>query len=76
VQLVEVNTASEADLDSLRGLGPAQTRRILAARQDGPFAHWPDLQQRVKGLGPALARQLCEQGLRVAGSAQACTERR
>ncbi len=71
-RVIEINTATEADLDSLRGLGPAHTRRILAARQDGAFASWADLQRRVRGMGPTQARLLCEQGLRVAGSDQAC----
>lgn len=63
----DINQASEADLDSLRGLGPALTARILAQRAQQPFSGWPDLMQRVKGLGTATARRLSEQGLTVNG---------
>ncbi len=62
-----VNHASEADLDSLKGVGPATTHRILVERQNMPFADWADLMARVKGLRPATARKLSEQGLTVNG---------
>lgn len=64
---VEVNLASEADLDSLRGVGPALTARILAQRAQAPFADWADLVRRVKGIRPATAGQLAAQGLTVNG---------
>ena len=59
--------ASEADLDGLRGVGPALTARILAQRAQAPFADWADLQRRVKGIRPTTARRLAEQGLTVGG---------
>ena len=34
---VDVNQASEADLDGIKGLGPATTRLILAERQKAEF---------------------------------------
>jgi competence protein ComEA len=64
---VEVNTANEAELDSVNGLGPASTARILAARSQGPFMDWPDLMRRVSGIGPATARKLSRNGLIVNG---------
>lgn len=64
---LEVNQASEADLDALRGSGPALTARILAARQQAPFETWADLLRRVKGVGQATARQWSAQGLTVNG---------
>ncbi len=66
---LEINLASEAQLDGLRGLGPATTRRILAARAERPFADWRDLIGRVKGLGPQLAARLSQDGLTVQGQA-------
>lgn len=66
---VDVNQASEAQLDGVKGLGPAQTRLILAERERGPFQNWADLSSRVKGLGDVRARQLSAQGLRVNGMA-------
>lgn len=66
---LDVNTASEADLDSLRGVGPSLSARILSQRALQPFAHWADLMQRVKGLRAATAHRLSAQGLTVNGVA-------
>lgn len=62
---VEINTANEAELDSVRGLGPASTERILKARALGPFKDWADLMLRVKGIKPASADKLSSYGLTV-----------
>ena len=62
---LEVNQATEAELDGLRGLGPAFTRRILAERSLRPFADWPDLMRRVSGMGDVTAQKLSAQGLTV-----------
>jgi competence protein ComEA len=64
-QALEVNTANEAELDSVRGLGPAATARILQAREKGPFQDWADLMQRVKGIKPRSAAKLSQAGLTV-----------
>ena len=64
---LEINQATEAELDNLRGLGPAFTRRVLAARSQQPFKDWPDLMRRVSGMGPRVARKLSDQGLTVQG---------
>jgi competence protein ComEA len=66
---LEINQASEAELDNLRGLGPAFTRRVITARAEGAFADWPDLMRRVSGMGHATAKKLSEQGLTVQGQA-------
>ncbi len=63
----DVNRASEAQLDGIKGLGPAQTRLILAERDKGLFTGWDDLQRRVKGLGDKRAVQLSAEGLNVNG---------
>ena len=62
---LEVNSANEAELDSVKGLGPSSTARILKAREAGPFASWGDLMQRVKGIKPRTAAKLSEAGLTV-----------
>jgi competence protein ComEA len=36
-------------------------------RQKAPFRDWPDVMQRVKGIGPKKAAGLSEQGVRVQG---------
>ena len=64
---VEINQASEADLDGIKGLGPATTRLILAERQKADFKSWADLISRVKGLGQNSAVKLSEAGLSVNG---------
>lgn len=66
---IEINTASEAELDSVKGLGPSQTARILQARANGPFRDWADLMARVRGIRPASASKLSAQGLTVQGTA-------
>ena len=64
---LEINLASEAELDSVRGMGPAMSRAILAERQRKPFADWADLMQRVKGIRSASAERFAAQGLTVNG---------
>ncbi|MFI5388817.1 MAG: helix-hairpin-helix domain-containing protein [Candidatus Eremiobacterales bacterium] len=52
-QTVDVNTASESDLERLPGVGPSLARRIIEYRQaNGPFAT-PDDLQNVSGIGPS-----------------------
>jgi len=65
---VDVNTANEAELDGVKGIGPALSGKILKARQQGPFKDWADLMQRVKGIQPKSARQLTDAGLTVNGA--------
>lgn len=66
---LELNQATEAELDSLRGIGPALSRRVMAARQVQAFTDWSDFLQRVSGLGPAKAQSFSDQGLTVQGKA-------
>ena len=65
---IEVNRASESELEALRGVGPDLSARILAARQQGPFRDWADLIARVAGIGAASAARLSQAGLTVAGA--------
>ena len=64
---LEINQASDAELDSVRGMGPAMSRAILAERQRQPFADWADLMRRVKGIRSATAERFAAQGLTVNG---------
>ncbi|MBM3187253.1 MAG: ComEA family DNA-binding protein [Chloroflexi bacterium] len=51
--LININTASAAELDTLPGIGPAYAERIIAYREaHGPFAS-PDEIMKVQGIGPA-----------------------
>jgi competence protein ComEA len=55
---IDLNSAGEADLVSLPGIGTARARAILAYRRDnGPFAVVSDL-ERVPGISQSLARRL------------------
>jgi competence protein ComEA len=65
---VEVNQATEAELDSIKGLGPSSTARILKAREQGVFKDWADFMARVKGLKPATTTKLSNAGLTVQGA--------
>jgi competence protein ComEA len=48
---IDINKASEAELDKLPGIGPAKAKAIVEDRQkNGPFKNAEDL-QRVKGIG-------------------------
>ncbi len=64
---VDVNQATEAELDGIKGIGPATTRLIMDERKSAPFADWHDLNKRVKGIGPKRAAKLSKEGLVVNG---------
>ena len=66
---VDLNKATEIELDGLKGLGPAMTRQVMQERQKAPFRDWPDVMQRVQGIGPKKAASLSEQGVQVQGQA-------
>ena len=55
--LININTASQKELDSLPGIGPAMAKRIIAEREKNTFASVDDL-LRVKGIGPAKLAKL------------------
>jgi len=67
---VDVNKADAAALDSVKGIGPAKSKAILAERAKGEFKDWADLEQRVKGIGEKNAIKLSEAGLMVNGKAR------
>ncbi|MDO9404693.1 MAG: helix-hairpin-helix domain-containing protein [Polaromonas sp.] len=66
---VDVNKGTAADLDGVKGVGPAMSKRILEARKEGEFKDWPDLMQRVKGVKEKTAEKLSAEGLTVNGKA-------
>jgi competence protein ComEA len=65
---VDVNKASEAELDGIKGVGPATTQLIMAERKKAAFKDWNDLISRVKGIGEARASKLSKDGLTVNGA--------
>ncbi len=68
-QQIDLNKASEVELDALKGVGPVLTKELMNERKKAPFKDWEDVTSRVKGLGPHKASSLSAQGVRVQGSA-------
>ncbi len=62
---VEVNKANQAELESIKGIGPALSGKILGARKSGEFKNWTDLVDRVGGVGPGNAAKFSQAGLTV-----------
>lgn len=65
----DVNKASVADLDGIKGIGPKLSSRILEERKKGAFKDWADLTSRVKGIGDGNAQKFSDAGLTVNGTA-------
>jgi competence protein ComEA len=63
----DVNKATAAELDAVKGIGPAMSKRIVDERKKGDFKSWEDLITRVKGIGDKSASNLSEAGLTVKG---------
>jgi competence protein ComEA len=66
---VEVNTADETALESVKGIGPVHAKAIIDERtKNGPFKDADDLASRVKGIGPKSVQNLEAAGLTINGS--------
>jgi len=65
---VDVNKATAADLDGIKGIGPSMSGKILDARKKGEFKDWADFVERVKGIGDSSAARLSAAGLTVGGA--------
>jgi competence protein ComEA len=68
---VDANLASEAELDAIKGVGPATSRLIIAEREKAEFKNWDDFIRRVKGMGRKSAIGYSAQGLSIGGAAYA-----
>ena len=66
---VDVNKASAAELDAVKGIGPTTSKRIIDERKKGEFKSWEDFITRVKGVGEGNAAKFSEAGLTVKGDA-------
>ncbi len=66
---MDVNKATEAELDSINGIGPALSGKILDQRKKGNFKDWNDFISRVKGMGQKNAAKFSNLGLTVDGAA-------
>ena len=65
----DANRASQAELESIKGIGPGLSGKILKARQTAEFKSWGDLVERVGGIGPGNASRFSQAGLTVSGAA-------
>jgi competence protein ComEA len=55
---VNINSATQAELESLQGIGPAKAKAIVDHRKkNGPFRAADDLQN-VNGIGPGTMKRL------------------
>jgi competence protein ComEA len=66
--VVDVNKASQAELEAVKGIGPSMAGRILEARKAGAFKDWSDLQSRVKGVRNGNSAKFSADGLTVSGA--------
>ena len=66
---VDVNQASRAELEAVKGIGPGVASKILDERKKGAFRDWADLVNRVKGVGEGAAARYSAAGLTVGGVA-------
>jgi len=63
---VNVNSASQSELESIKGLGPSKARAIIAEREDGGLYHDAnDLQKRVRGIGMKSVEKMVDNGLTI-----------
>ena len=66
---VDANKATQAELESVKGIGPAISTKIIDERKKGSFKDWNDMVTRVKGVGEHNAAKFSTDGLTVNGAA-------
>ena len=66
---IDVNKATPAELQQVKGIGEATSSRIVEQRKSAPFKNWDDFIGRVNGIGPKNAAKLSSQGLTINGQA-------
>ena len=66
---VDVNKATAAELDGVKGIGPTTSKTIVDERKKhGDFKSWEDFISRTKGIGETKAANLSKEGLTVNGA--------
>ena len=66
---VDINKATQAELETVKGIGPAIAGKMLDERKKSPFKDWADMVARVKGVGEGNAAKFSTEGLTVNGQA-------
>ena len=67
---VEVNSADPSQLESIKGIGPGLSGKIVAERKQGAFKDWSDFEARVAGVGDKNAAGFSRNGLTVGGKSK------
>ena len=63
---INVNTATQSELESIKGIGPSKAKTIIAERLDGGhFQDANDLQKRVRGIGMKSVERMVDNGLTI-----------
>jgi len=63
---INVNTATQSELESIKGIGPSKAKTIIAERLDGGhFQDANDLQKRVRGIGTKSVEKMVDNGLTI-----------
>lgn len=65
---VDVNKATAAELDGIKGIGPGISAKIVDERKKGNFKDWSDFINRVRGIGESNAAKFSAEGLTVNGA--------
>ncbi len=65
---VDVNKATAAELDGIKGIGPSISTKIVDERKKGNFRDWNDFIERVKGIGEGNAAKFSTEGMTVNGA--------
>jgi competence protein ComEA len=63
----DINKASLAELEAVKGIGPVAAAKIVDERKKGSFKDWADVMQRMRGIKDARAARLSDAGLTVNG---------
>jgi competence protein ComEA len=64
---VDINKATLAELEAVKGIGPVAAQKFVDERKKGTFKDWSDVMQRMKGIKEARAARLSQAGLTVNG---------
>ena len=65
---VDVNNADQTQLQTIDGIGPAISAKIIAERKNGSYKDWDDLVKRVPGIGDKNSAKFSSGGLTVGGA--------
>lgn len=65
---LDINQATEAELDSIKGIGPGTSSKILLERKKGSFKDWNDFIARVPGIAEIKAANFSGEGVTVNGA--------